>query len=301
MQQESSLKRGGVEFHEFCFEEWSFSIGQLSKIGIVYWVDILLLFLGKGVHVPKGIAGQSSGTVVRRHCAIFGLMAWLATIKAEIHANAMLPFLRCKAFSTCQSSSASSVCSAASSSTSAENIDLCIGVGFFSLYFLNARVSTQSISIRTGKHSPVVIKFSSFFHEASEGSRLWCQKKDFALEGQVQGPPEGIHLGNFVCSSSPSMLAPFLVPFSELPTSLVSGMHFQDCFQLGWRRNELFIEVGFKGSPSAVVYWVLCQGTGNLIASPFSGVSSKFEMGKGSRNPGFFVGERSGIHGVIVV
>ena len=100
MQQESGLKRGGVEFHEFRFEEWSFSIGQLSKIGIVYWVDILFLVLWNGVHVPKGIAGWSSGTAVRRRCAIFGLVAWLAAVKAEIHANAMLPLLRYEASST---------------------------------------------------------------------------------------------------------------------------------------------------------------------------------------------------------
>ena len=109
MRQKSGLKRGIVEFHEFRFEEWSFSISQLPKIGVVYWVDILLLFLGNGVHVSKGIARWTSGMAVRRRCAIFGLVAWLATVKAEIHANAMLPFLGCEASSMCQSSSASSM------------------------------------------------------------------------------------------------------------------------------------------------------------------------------------------------
>ena len=282
MQQESGLKRDIVEFHEFCFEERSFSIGQLSKVGIVYQVDILLLFLGNGIHVPKGIAGQASRTVVRRCHAIFGLMAWLATVKAEIHANVMLPFLRCEASSTCCSSSVSSACSAASSSTSAENIDLRIGVGIFSLYFLNTRVSTWSTSIRTGKHSPIAIKFSSFFHQSGESSGLWCQKEDFALEGRVQGPPEGIHLGNFICSGSSGMLAPFLEPFAKFLASLGSGVHLRDHLQLGLRWNELFIEITFEGSPVAVVCRVLCQSIGDLIAGPFSSTGSEFEMGKGS-------------------
>ena len=224
MQQESGLKRVGVKFHKFRFEEWSFS-SQLSKIGVVYQVDILLLVLRNGVHVPKGIARQTSRTVVRRRCAIFGLVAWFAAVKAEIHANAMLPFLRREASSACRSSSASSACSAASSSTSAENIDLCIGVGIFSLYFLNMRVSTRSTSIRTGKHSPIVIEFSSFFHQSSEGSGLWCQKEDFALEDRVQSPPESIHFGNFICSGLSGMLAPFLEPFAKFLASLGSGVH----------------------------------------------------------------------------
>ena len=101
MRQESSLKRGVVEFHEFCFEEWSFSISQLSKIGVVYQVDILLLFLGNGIHVSKGIARRASRMAVRRRHAIFGLMARFAAVKAEIHANAILPFLRYEASSMC--------------------------------------------------------------------------------------------------------------------------------------------------------------------------------------------------------
>ena len=189
----------------------------------------------------------------------------------------------------------------ASLSTSMENIDLRIGVGIFSLYFLNTRVLTWPVSIGTGKYSPVVIEFSSFFHKASEGSGLWYQKKDFALEGRVQGPPEGIHFGNIVCSGLSGMLAPFLEPFAKFLAFLGSGVHLRDCLQLGLRRNELFIEITFEGSPVAVVCGVLCQGIGNSIAGPFSGAGSKFEMGKGSRNPGFFVGEGSSIHGVIVV
>ena len=63
----------------------------------------------------------------------------------------------------------------------------------------------------------------------------------------------------------------------------------------------MFIEIAFEGSPGAIVCGVLCQGIGNPIASPFAGAGSEFEMGKGSRNPGFFVGEGSGIHGVIIV
>ena len=101
MRQESSLKRGVVEFYESCFEEWSLSISQLSKIGVVYQVDILLLFLRNGIHVSKGIARQASRMVVGRRCAIFGLMAQFAAVKAEIHADAMLPFFRCEASSMC--------------------------------------------------------------------------------------------------------------------------------------------------------------------------------------------------------
>ena len=63
----------------------------------------------------------------------------------------------------------------------------------------------------------------------------------------------------------------------------------------------MFVEVTFEGSPVAIVCRVLCQGIGNPITGPFASTGSEFEMGKGSRNPGFFVGERSGIHGVIIV
>ena len=101
MWQESSLKRGIIEFHEFCFKEWGFSISQLSKIGVVYRVDILFLFLGNGIHILKGIARWTSGTAVRRRRAIFGLVAWLAAVKAEIHAHVVLPFLGREASSTC--------------------------------------------------------------------------------------------------------------------------------------------------------------------------------------------------------
>ena len=121
------------------------------------------------------------------------------------------------------------------------------------------------------------------------------------MEGRVQSPPEGIHLGNFIRSGSSSILAPFLEPFAKFLASLGSGVHLRDRLQLGLRQNELFIKITFEGSPGAVVCGVLCQSIGNLIASPLASAGPKFEMGKGSQNPGFFVGEGSGIHGVIIV
>ena len=135
----------------------------MPKIGVVYGVDVLLLFFQNGIQIPEGVAGQSSGSTIRRHCTIFGLMAAFAAIEAEIHADAMLPFLGCEVPSSWESSSASSACPVASSSTSVEDIDFCIGVGLLSKEFLYTRVST-CLSVGLGIHSPVAVKFSSLFN-----------------------------------------------------------------------------------------------------------------------------------------
>jgi len=73
------------------------------------------------------------------------------------------------------------------------------------------------------------------------------------VKSHVQGSAESIHFGSFVHIGSPSISAPFLIPFAEFLVPLWGVMNILDCFILRFRGNELFSESIPKVIPCSVV------------------------------------------------
>jgi len=63
------------------------------------------------------------------------------------------------------------------------------------------------------------------------------------VKSRVQSSAESIHLGSFIHIGSPSVSAPFLIPFAEFPVPLWDVMNILDRFILRFQGNKL----GFEG------------------------------------------------------
>jgi len=72
----------------------------------------------------------------------------------------------------------------------------------------------------------------------------------------VQGSAESIHLGSFVHIGSPSISAPFLIPFAKFSVPLWGVMYILDRFILCFRGNKLGFKCISKIVPCSVVDWV---------------------------------------------
>jgi len=73
------------------------------------------------------------------------------------------------------------------------------------------------------------------------------------MKSRVQSSAESIHLGSFVHIGSPSILAPFLIPFAEFPVPLWGIMNILDHFILRFWGNELGFESISEVVPCSVV------------------------------------------------
>jgi len=78
------------------------------------------------------------------------------------------------------------------------------------------------------------------------------------VKSSIQSSAECIHLGSFVHIGSPSVSAPFLIPFAEFPVPLWGIMYVLDRFILRFRGNEL----GFEGISKIVPCSVVDQVSG---------------------------------------
>jgi len=99
------------------------------------------------------------------------------------------------------------------------------------------------------------------------------------VESSIQSSAECIHLSSIVHVGSSSIFAPFLVLFTKFPVSLWSVMYILDCFILCFQGDELVFEGIFKGLPHSIIKRVCCKCSGDMIASPISGLGSLFEIG----------------------